>query len=128
MCAKCKKMSVFYCLFMYFLVSISPWLSHIHYVFKVPSYSQQQFFVIHPLVIYWSVQYLDYISFVILRPRINRKSWPPPALWSEHRPFGGWRNNSFKNISPGSLRCKVYIRGYNKTAYFTHRTKVFYPE
>ena len=32
-------------------VSVSPWLSHIHYVYKVPYYSLQQF-VIHPLVIF----------------------------------------------------------------------------
>ena len=46
----------------YFLMSVSPWLCHIHYVYKVPSqniytysesplYSLQYFFVIHPLVI-----------------------------------------------------------------------------
>ena len=38
----------FKCLFMYCLVSVSLWLSHIHYVYKVPYYSLQQFFVIHP--------------------------------------------------------------------------------
>ena len=43
----------FKCLFMYCLVSVSLWLSHIHYV-KVPYYSLQQFFVIHPLVIFKS--------------------------------------------------------------------------
>ena len=32
-------------------VSVSPLLSHIHYVYKVPYYSLQQF-VIHPLVIF----------------------------------------------------------------------------
>ena len=39
--------------FMYCFVSVSLWLSHIHYV-KVPYYSLQQFFVIHPLVIFKS--------------------------------------------------------------------------
>ena len=38
--------------FMYWFVSVSLMLSHIHYVYKVPYYSLQQFFVIHPLVIH----------------------------------------------------------------------------
>ena len=38
--------------FMYCLVSVSLWLSHIHYVYKFPYYSLQQVFVIHPLVIF----------------------------------------------------------------------------
>ena len=38
--------------FTYCLVSVSLWLSHIHYVYKFPYYSLQQVFVIHPLVIF----------------------------------------------------------------------------
>ena len=38
--------------FMYCFVSVRLWISHIHYAYKVPYYSLQQFFVIHPLVIF----------------------------------------------------------------------------
>ena len=44
-----QKMSVILVYFdlpIYFLVSVSPWLSHIQYVYKVPYYSLQQFFVV----------------------------------------------------------------------------------
>ena len=37
---------------MYCLVSVSLWLSHIYYSYKVPYYSLQQIFVIHPLVLF----------------------------------------------------------------------------
>ena len=42
MCSKRQQISVF--LFIYFSVSVSPWLSYIHYVYKVPNCSQRQFF------------------------------------------------------------------------------------
>ena len=41
-CAMRQKKLFFWCLFMYFLVSVSPWLSHIQYVSL--DYSLQQFF------------------------------------------------------------------------------------
>ena len=47
-----KKFYSFSVFFLNCLVFVSPWLSHIHYVYKVPFYSLQQFFVIHPLVIF----------------------------------------------------------------------------
>ena len=53
MCAKRQKNTVLLVSFHVFIkMSVSPWLSHIHHVYKFLYYSLQQFFVIHPLVVF----------------------------------------------------------------------------